>query len=107
MTALRLSLIALILIACAPLPKANTILPRDVTRFIDRRDLCEHFMGEEAYNAERLVFLNTALARTCTGSNTKLKKLRIKYGRNAMVINALKNYDGDIEPETQRAAVRP
>jgi hypothetical protein len=101
---IRLALMALCAAACAPLPKANATLPRNVTTFIERREACDHFRGEEPYDTKRLKFLNKAMARTCTGSDAKLRKLRIKYVRNALVMDALKNYDDDIEPETLRSA---
>ncbi len=94
-------LLLLCVMACTPLPKANASLPHDVARFIDRRDSCEHFMGEEPYDAERRAFLNKAVAQTCTGNDIRLKKLRTKYTGNALVIGALKNYEDDIEPEVR------
>jgi hypothetical protein len=40
-----------------PLVYADPAVPADVAKFKDRRDLCDHFRGEEPYDEERRAFL--------------------------------------------------
>ncbi len=96
---IRFALIILCTTACAPLKTGGASLPSDVTAFIERREACDHFRGEEGYDAQRIKFLNTAMARTCTGSDARLRKLRAKYANASSVIAALEHYDADIEAD--------
>jgi len=76
---------------------ATDALPSDVLAFIARRDQCDHFRGEEAYDAKRAAFLAAALQRTCHGSDRALATLRQQHAGNAAVQAALKDYDDHIE----------
>ena len=78
-------------------PTTATALPNEVTNFVQRRDSCDHFRGEEAYDAERGAFLRKSLKETCTGSDRKLKSLREKYRNNPAVAKKLKDYENNIE----------
>ena len=73
--------------------EAASGLPRDVGDFISRRDDCEHFIGEEPYDAERRAYLEKVIRETCTGSNQALDALRRKYRGNAAVLKALAGYE--------------
>ncbi|MCL1633680.1 hypothetical protein M2650_03345 [Luteimonas sp. SX5] len=68
-------------------------LPKDVVAFISRRDDCEHFLGEEPYDAERREYLAKTVRELCTGSNEELAALRGKYRNNEAVIQALSGYE--------------
>ena len=72
-------------------------LPPDVLAFKIQRDSCDHFRGEDGYNAERREFLARALARSCTGTDQALALLRQRYSANAAVMTALKDYEDRIE----------
>ena len=72
-------------------------LPADVLAFKIQRDSCDHFRGEDGYNAERREFLARALARSCTGTDQALALLRQRYSANAAVMTALKDYEDRIE----------
>ena len=72
--------------------------PADVASFIERRDLCDHFRGEEPYNEERRKFLEKNIVELCTGTDSKLVNLKQKYRRNPAVIKRLSLYEEDIEP---------
>jgi hypothetical protein len=72
-------------------------LPEDVKAFIARRDLCDHFRGEEPYDQERKAFLDQKLEETCTGTDAALKGIRRKYRDNSEVIAALWDYDDVVE----------
>ncbi len=79
-------------------PSTSTgALPPDALAFKIQRDSCDHFRGEDAYNAERREFLARALARSCTGTDQALALLRQRYTANSAVMTALKDYEDRIE----------
>lgn len=71
--------------------------PQEVTSFMVDRDSCDHFRGEEPYDAERRVFLMESIAELCTGTDAKLAMLRRRYAGDPAVIAALHGYDDHIE----------
>jgi hypothetical protein len=76
---------------------SRTPLPDDVAAFVERRDSCEHFVGEEGYDAERAAFLTKNIVELCTGSKNQLIALRKKYTGNAPAIAALQKYNLDLD----------
>ncbi|MCB1844323.1 MAG: hypothetical protein KDI09_15285 [Halioglobus sp.] len=86
------------LASCAWQSNANEGLPRDVARFIERRDSCEHFMGEEPYDVQRAAYLARQAEKYCRGSDAELSRLKAKFSSNGRVIAELEKYDSDIEP---------
>ena len=70
----------------------------DVATFIEQRDLCDHFRGEEPYDEERRKFLEKNIIERCTGTDGKLANLKEKYRGNSVVIERLSVYEEDIEP---------
>ncbi len=73
-------------------------LPADVVTFIERRDLCDHFRGEEPYDEERRSFLEKNIIEYCTGTDRRLANLRQKYKQNPVVMDLLSGYEEVIEP---------
>jgi hypothetical protein len=76
---------------------AQPALPDDVAKFVERRDRCEHFVGEEGYDAERAAFLTKNIVELCTGSKTQLVGLRQKYKANPLVTTALQKYAVELD----------
>ncbi len=72
-------------------------LPADVAKFKERRDLCDHFRGEDPYDEERRKFLEDNLRRYCTGTDRELASLRAKYNDNEAVLTVLSGYEVNIE----------
>ena len=72
-------------------------LPDEVAKFVERRDGCEHFVGEEGYDAERTAFLTKNIVELCTGSKKQLIALRQKYKANPVVSAALQKYDVELD----------
>lgn len=72
-------------------------LPPDVARFIERRDLCDHFRGEEPYDAERREFLEKRMRQYCTGTDAQLAALKKKYKNRSRVGTKLNGYEETIE----------
>lgn len=77
-------------------------LPEDVVRFIERRDACDHFRGEEAYDAKRREFLERQLLKLCVGSDKQLAELKKKYGNTKAVMAKLNEYEAQIEAPSQK-----
>jgi hypothetical protein len=96
MARLLLPLTLVALTAAAPSGAAPR-LPPDVEAFRRDRETCQHFMGEEGYDADRAAYIRAQIARTCTGSDGKLAALRKKYARNRAVLRTLARYDTRIE----------
>jgi hypothetical protein len=75
----------------------SVALPQDVAAFVADRDGCDHFRGEDPYDAKRAAFLAKALERLCTGSDRKLAALRTHYAANARILARLADYEDRIE----------
>jgi hypothetical protein len=71
--------------------------PADVRKFIDRRDGCDHFRGEEPYDEERRKFLNKKMKNLCAGTDKQLARLKRKYRQNVKIIKKLNEYEEVIE----------
>lgn len=67
--------------------------PEDVATFAERYANCEHFLGEEPYDAERAKELAEAVEELCTGIDAQLDTLRKRYKDNADVTQALAGYE--------------
>lgn len=46
--------------------------PEDVTEYKKRRDLCDHFRGEDPYDKERKKFLEENMKKFCVGTDKEL-----------------------------------
>jgi len=78
--------------------QAQDKLPSDVARFMERRDGCDHFRGEDPYDEERRKFLNQKLTELCPGTDKSLARLKDKYRRNKTIMAVLNKYEQQIEP---------
>ena len=74
-------------------------LPADVAGFKERRDLCEHFRGEDPYDRARRRFLGENLKKYCAGTDAELAGLKAKYKGNETVTKVLDKYEARIEGE--------
>lgn len=72
-------------------------LPTDVSSFVEKRDLCDHFRGEDPYDEERRAFLEKNMLKLCTGTDAALAKLKSKYINNKLVTSKLNQYEEKIE----------
>lgn len=96
MKALRLTV--LLIASAAGAEDSASPFPADVTKFIERRDLCDHFRGEEPYDEERRAFLEKNILELCTGTDQQLASLKNKYSSDPAIISKLSQYETDIEP---------
>jgi hypothetical protein len=67
-------------------------LPADVAALQEQFDLCEHFAGEEPYDAARRKEINDALAENCKPVKAAMPAIEAKYRDNAAVMAAVKNW---------------
>jgi len=72
-------------------------LPPDVSTFVEKRDLCDHFRGEDPYDEERRVFLEENMIKFCTGTDAELAELKQKYHHNPSIMDVLNRYEEKIE----------
>jgi len=75
-------------VADAPAPSAAA-LPADVEAQRANAETCEHFAGEEPYDADRLREINAALADTCKPLKAALPGLKAKYADDPAVTEVL------------------
>lgn len=78
-------------------PDVTSGLPADVAAFKERRDLCDHFRGEDPYDDERRQFLHHNLEKYCTGTDREFASLKAKYAGHDTVQKALAEYEETIE----------
>jgi hypothetical protein len=76
---------------------AQDRLPADVARFVERRDGCDHFRGEEPYDDERRRFLEQRIRKLCIGTDRTLANLKKKYRDDRPVMDRLNAYEPKIE----------
>jgi hypothetical protein len=93
-----LRLTSAFIVLAASLPASGASLPADVQTFVAERENCDHFRGEEPYDAERRREIEGALDRYCRGTDARLEGLRKKY-RNApaAVRDVLNGFEYPIE----------
>ena len=79
---------------------AASPLPKDVAKFVERREGCDHFRGEipESTDPDRIIEVNRELKKLCKGTDKKLLQLKQKYVANATVTARLAEFEPNIEP---------
>jgi hypothetical protein len=76
---------------------AEAAIPVDVTKFIVRREKCDHFRGEESYDEKRGQYLAKQIFKYCTGTDSQLRALKNRYKLNSEVSKRLSEFDERIE----------
>jgi len=67
-------------------------LPRDVRIHIDRQRNCNHWAGEEPYDADRRRQIESALKELhCERLDREARSLRHRYLRSPMILKALRD----------------
>lgn len=69
----------------------------EIDLFIERREACDHFRGEDPYDAARRAFLKRKLSETCKGTDAELSRLRRKYRDSPHVVARLFAFDDHVE----------
>ena len=79
-----------LVIACGSSALADA-LPQDAARYIDRREGCNHWAGEEGYDAARRAEINKAIDDLrCTALDKDERVLRHRYRHNPVALQAIK-----------------
>lgn len=81
-------------------------LPKDVAKFVERREGCDHFRGEipESNDPARMDEVNRELKKLCKGTDKQLVQLKRKYAANAGLTALLGEFEPNIEPSPHRHA---
>jgi hypothetical protein len=94
---ITISIVASVVILTALCPSIawaddNRTLPEDVKKFIERRDECHHWAGEEPYDKARAKQIDKAMTGLkCDSIERDVAALRRKYTAEAAVQSALAN----------------
>ena len=80
---------------------AAPTLPPDVARLIERRQSCEHWLGEHGYDSERQQDINWGICQSCPGTDAELVRLKKKYRSNAEVQRKLLELAERVEPRNK------
>ncbi len=83
-------------------PTGRNALPDEVRRFIDEREICDHFRGEpfegsRPEQVERSEFIRDSLDIYCSGTDRRLAALKRRYRNDQDVMQKLNGYEVQIE----------
>ncbi|WP_300442622.1 hypothetical protein [Zoogloea sp.] len=92
-----LCLTALLLLGTQAGPAFAARLPDDVARFVERRERCDHFRGEDSDDPERRAYIAAKQHRYCKGSDIQLRRLKARYRQDLRMRRLLKRYETPIE----------
>lgn len=81
---------------------AGDKFPDDVSRYVERRESCDHWRGEEGYDADRQAEIRWALCQSCPGSDAGLVRLKKKYRADKSVQDRLAEFEPTIESGTAK-----
>lgn len=68
-------------------------LPADVQQFIVNHSDCEHWAGEEPYDAARRREIDRGIAASCKGLDASAVTLRKRYAKHPKISALLRNYE--------------
>ena len=74
-------------------------LPRDVQRFVDRREGCDHMRGEfpDRGEKQRVNEVTREISKLCSGTGKELAQLKRKYADNSTIMQILNQFETGIE----------
>ncbi|MGZ8315805.1 MAG: hypothetical protein ACXW3B_11565 [Telluria sp.] len=96
---MRILLLILTLVVGLPALASAEGLPKDVEKFVWKREGCDHMRGEipEPHQKARMRELNREIKKLCKGTDQQLAKFKKKYAANPLVIERLGEFDPQIE----------
>jgi hypothetical protein len=79
--------------------RANIHLPKDVRKFIEKREGCDHTRGEipEPEQKRKMKDVEREIERLCKGTDKALAQLRSKYASRPEVLRSLDEFEPEIE----------
>jgi hypothetical protein len=81
-------------------------LPKDVISFLEERESCDHWRGEEGYDKERRAEIDWSVCQSCPGTDSKLASLKKKYRVDKATMEKLVELEPEIEPADKTATRR-
>lgn len=105
---MKIAFLAMFVIGVMPIfgLAAEQKLPEEVTTFLDQRESCDHWRGEEGYDKERRAEIDWSVCQSCPGTDSKLAVLKKKYRANKVVMDKLFELEPAIEPDDKGATMR-
>ncbi|MDZ7588834.1 MAG: TIGR01244 family sulfur transferase [Parasphingorhabdus sp.] len=89
-------LLAMLLMGCANVPKTDlygtpyaAFVPEDVRAFVLDVQICDHFAGEEPYDAERRRQIEAAIGEACPRLDKRYGKLKDQYRESEAITKFL------------------
>lgn len=89
----RLSISMLLALLMPALPSWAEPLPRDVQRFVDRREGCDQLRGD----IDRMNAVSREIHKLCGGTDKELVQLKRKYAGNSTIMQILNQFETGIE----------
>lgn len=85
---------------------AEQELPKEVSTFLEERESCDHWRGEEGYDKERRAEIDWSICQSCPGTDSKLALLKKKYRADKATMDKLAELEPRIEPNDKGATKR-
>lgn len=82
-----------------PVLAASPKLPKDVATFMERREACDHWRGEEGFDAARSAEIQWGMCQSCLGTDARLAHLKHKYRAAPDVMTQLAGLEQQIESQ--------
>ena len=83
-------LLAIAMVMLAACDSAPPAVQQDVRDFLKRRADCNHWAGEEGYDAARRAEINANIAKLrCTALEADAQELKRRYGNNPALLKML------------------
>jgi hypothetical protein len=78
---------------------AQGYLPRDVQRFVDRREACDHMRGDIPDPSEKRPMNGVAreINMLCAGTDRELVQLKRKYATNSTIMQILTQFETGVD----------
>jgi hypothetical protein len=86
-------LIGLALLLAAVSAPCQDYLPRDVQRYVDRREGCDQLRSER----DRMNEVSRELRKLCGGMDKELLQLKKKYAANSTIMQILNQFEAPVE----------
>jgi hypothetical protein len=90
-------LVSTVLSMCVCTVALASDVPKEITKFIERRESCDRWRGEDGYSKERQANINRAVCQTCTGTDAELKRLKRKFKYRPDLQTKLNNFEPQME----------
>ena len=92
-----MKLLLALLFSCLPLlAGAQEKLPKDVARFVENAQMCEHFAGEwDDKDKARQREITQAVASSCGQAQRQWKRLRVKYAGQPEIHKVIDEHAND------------